>query len=128
MYRGLTTGIPDIYAHEITCDLETMKALIKAYGRDVEQYREIFEKYVSANIDTITRVLWQKQPLSLTIVQYYKALVDKTNLAQCDECGKVFHSLDEYVEHYKHFHPQSIDATVDYIKSYSCGTKMLTGL
>jgi hypothetical protein len=117
MYRGLTTGMPDIYAHEITCDLETMKALIKAYGRDVEQYREIFEKYVSANIDTITRVLWQKQPLSLTVVQYYKALVGKTNLSQCDECGKVFHSLDKYVEHYKHFHPRSIDATVDSSKA-----------
>ena len=111
MYRGLTMGIPDIYTHEITCDLETMKALIKAYGRGVEQYREIFEKYVSANIDTIARVLWQKQPLSLTIVQYYKALVGNTNLSQCDECGKVFHSLDEYIEHYKHFHPRSIEAT-----------------
>ena len=112
MYRGLTMGIPDIYTHEITLDLETMKALIRAYGRDVEQYSEIFEKYVSANIDTIARILWQKQPLSLTIVQYYKALVGKTNVSQCDECGKVFHSLDQYVEHYKHYHPRSIDATI----------------
>jgi hypothetical protein len=117
LYRGLTMGIPDIYSHEITCDLETMKALIKAYGRDVEQYREIFEKYVSANIDTIARILWQKQPISLTIVQYYKALVGKTNLSQCDECDKVFHSLDEYVIHCKHFHPRTIDATVDLSKA-----------
>src|SRR5919112_1466318 len=117
LYRGLTMGMPDIYVHEITCDLETMKTLIKAYGRDVEQYREIFEKYVSANIDTIARILWQKQPLSLTIVQYYKALVGKTNLTQCDECDKVFHSLDEYIEHYKHFHPRSIDATVNSSKA-----------
>jgi hypothetical protein len=117
MYRGLTMGIPDIFTHEITCDLETMKALIKAYGSDVEQYREIFEKYVSPNIDTISRVLWQKQPLSLIVVQYYKALVGKTSLSQCDECGNVFHSLDEYIEHYKHFHPRSIDATADSSKA-----------
>jgi hypothetical protein len=78
MYRGLTIGIPDIYTHEITCDLETMKALMKAYGTDVEQYREVFEKYISANTDKIARVLWQKQPLSLTVVDYYKALIDKT--------------------------------------------------
>lgn len=58
MYRGLTMGIPDIYTHEITCDLATMKALIKTYGREVEQYRDVFEKYVSPNIDTISRVLW----------------------------------------------------------------------
>ena len=69
MYRGLTIGIPDIYSHEITCDLATMKALIKAYGREVEQYRDVFEKYVSPNIDTISRALWQKQPLSLTVRQ-----------------------------------------------------------
>jgi hypothetical protein len=66
MYRGLTMGIPDIFTHEITCDLETMKALIKAYGSDVEQYREIFEKYVSPNIDTISRVLWQNNPYLLS--------------------------------------------------------------
>jgi hypothetical protein len=76
MYRGLTIGIPDIYTHEVTCDLETMKSLLKEYGR-VEQYRDVFEKYVAANIDRIARMLWQKQPLSLTIVDFYKALVEK---------------------------------------------------
>jgi GTPase SAR1 family protein len=60
MYRGLTIGVPDIYAHEITCDLATMKALIKAYGMHIEENRELFEKYISPNIDTIARVLWQK--------------------------------------------------------------------
>ena len=78
MYRGLTLGIPDIYTHEITCDLATMKALIKSFGMHIEQYRELFEKYISPNIDTIARDLWQKQPLSLTVVDYYKTLVGKT--------------------------------------------------
>jgi hypothetical protein len=78
MYRGLTIGIPEIYVHEIACDLATMKALIKAYGMQVEQYSEIFEKYISPNLDTIARALWQKQPLPLTVVDYYKALVHKT--------------------------------------------------
>jgi hypothetical protein len=77
MYRGLTIGIPDIYTHEIKTDLATMKTLIKAYGMNVEQYREVFEKYISPNIDSIAKVLWQKQPLSLTVVDYYKALVGK---------------------------------------------------
>jgi len=76
MYRGLTIGIPDLYTHEITCDLERMRALIKSYGK-VEQYRNVFEKYVSANTDKIARILWQKQPLSLTVVGYYKALIEK---------------------------------------------------
>jgi hypothetical protein len=76
MYRGLTIGIPDIYTQEITCDLETMKSLIKAYGK-IEPYRDIFEKCVSANTDRIARILWQKQPLSLTVVDFYKALADR---------------------------------------------------
>jgi hypothetical protein len=86
MYRGLTIGIPDIYTHEITCDLETMKALIKAYGR-VEQYRDVFEKYVSGNTDRIAGILWQKQPLSLTVIDFYKALLDKT--ADKSQAGRV---------------------------------------
>jgi hypothetical protein len=77
MYRGLTMSIPDIYTHEITCDLATMKALIKAYGREVERYRDVFENYVSPNIDIISKILWQKQPLPLTVVDYYKALARK---------------------------------------------------
>jgi class 3 adenylate cyclase len=77
MYRGLTLNIPDIYSHEVAWDLETMKALLKAYGKDVKEYREIFEKYVSQNIDKIAKILWQKQPLSLTVVDFYKALLVK---------------------------------------------------
>ncbi|MDQ3872678.1 MAG: hypothetical protein M3258_03595 [Thermoproteota archaeon] len=78
MFRGLTIGIPDIYTHEITCDLETMRAMIKAYGMGVEQYRGVFQKFVAVNADNIARALWQKQPLSLTVIDYYKALVGKT--------------------------------------------------
>ena len=75
IFRGLTTGIPDIYTHEISCDLETMKALVKAYG-GVRQFNGI-SRLVFANLDKIARILWIKQPLSLTVVDYYKALATK---------------------------------------------------
>jgi class 3 adenylate cyclase len=77
IYRGLTLDIPDIYSHEVSCDLGTMKTLLKTYGKNVPKYREIFEKYVSKDSDAISRVLWQKQPLYLTIVDFYKALLAK---------------------------------------------------
>src|SRR4051812_43921849 len=77
IYRGLTLDIPDIYPHEVSCDLGTMKTLLKTYGKEVPEYREIFEKYVSKDSDRISRVLWQKQPLYLTIVDFYKALLAK---------------------------------------------------
>ncbi|MDQ3851242.1 MAG: hypothetical protein M3299_00235 [Thermoproteota archaeon] len=108
MYRGLTIGIPDIYTHEITCDLETMKALIRAYGMHVEQYRGVFEKYISPNIDTIARTLWQKQPLSLTIVDYYKALVGKTTdqIQATIDSSKCLQVSQEWLPVYDYFERQ----------------------
>ena len=39
IYRGLTLDIPDIYPHEVSCDLGTMKTLLKTYGKEVPEYR-----------------------------------------------------------------------------------------
>jgi class 3 adenylate cyclase len=75
IYRGLTLDIPDIYPHEVSCDMGTMKTLLKMYGKEVPEYRTIFEKYVSKDSDRISRILWQKQPLYLTVVDFYKALL-----------------------------------------------------
>jgi hypothetical protein len=30
----------------------------------------------------------------------------------CDECGDAFSSLDEYIEHFKHYHPRSIGTAI----------------
>src|SRR5919112_1397393 len=109
MYRGLTIGIPDIYTYEITWDLATMKTLIKAYGREVERYRDVFEKYVSPNIDIISRILWQKQPLSLTIVDYYKALAGKaTDQSQATivDSSKCLLVAQEWLPVYDYFERQ----------------------
>jgi hypothetical protein len=34
------------------------------------------------------------------------------SLHMCEECGESFHSLNEYVEHYKHFHPRAIGTAI----------------
>jgi adenylate cyclase len=75
IYRGLTLHIPDIYTHEVSCDLDTMKTLLKTYGKKVSKYKKIYENQVSKYIDKISRILWQKQPLYLTVVDFYKALL-----------------------------------------------------
>jgi class 3 adenylate cyclase len=77
IYRGLTLDIPDIYPHEVSCDLVTMKTLLKTYGKKVSEYKKIFEKYVSKDSDRISKILWQKQPLYLTVVDFYKALLTR---------------------------------------------------
>jgi hypothetical protein len=30
----------------------------------------------------------------------------------CEECGEPFHSLNEYIAHYKHSHPRSIGTAI----------------
>jgi hypothetical protein len=30
----------------------------------------------------------------------------------CDECGVAFHSVQEYIEHYKQYHPRSIGTAI----------------
>jgi hypothetical protein len=30
----------------------------------------------------------------------------------CDDCGDAFYSLNEYIEHYKHYHPRSIGTAI----------------
>lgn len=30
----------------------------------------------------------------------------------CDDCGEAFYSLNEYIEHYRHYHPRSIGTAI----------------
>jgi predicted nucleic acid-binding Zn ribbon protein len=44
---------------------------------------------------------------------YNKSQSDLTRYSyMCDECGVAFQSLDEYVEHYKDYHPRSIGTAI----------------
>jgi hypothetical protein len=45
--------------------------------------------------------------------RYSKRQSDLTRYSyMCDECGVAFQSLDEYVEHYKDYHPRSIGTAI----------------
>ncbi len=45
--------------------------------------------------------------------RYNKGQSDLTRYSyMCDECGVAFQSLDEYVEHYKDYHPRSIGTAI----------------
>jgi len=104
MYRGLTIGIPDICNHEIICDLATMKSMLKSYGA-VEQYQGVFENCVSPNIDRISRILWQKQPLSITIIDYYKSMV-YTSESQAPDPSRALQIAQDWLPVYDYFDRQ----------------------
>jgi predicted nucleic acid-binding Zn ribbon protein len=45
--------------------------------------------------------------------RYGKGRSDLTRYSyMCDECGVAFKSLDEFVEHYKDYHPGSIGTAI----------------
>jgi transposase-like protein len=37
---------------------------------------------------------------------------EKLSTYVCEECGEQFHSLNEYIAHYKHLHPKSIGTAI----------------
>jgi hypothetical protein len=65
-----------------------------------------------------------KNVISYDVVEYIMSEVvnrrdygkNQSDLAKysymCDECGIAFESLDEYVEHYRGYHPSSIGTAI----------------
>ena len=37
---------------------------------------------------------------------------ENVSTCACEECGEEFHSLNEYIAHYKHLHPRSIGTAI----------------
>jgi hypothetical protein len=77
VYRDVASEIFELYVHEISFDEESFKRIIKFYGANVKQFNEIHEKYVLNDTDKISKILWNKEPTPLTILDYYKELTVK---------------------------------------------------
>jgi hypothetical protein len=77
IYRDLHNGIPEFHICELDFNKEQMKNIIKSYGIEITQFKKIYQKYIERNIDNISRILWQKEPTPLTILDYYKVMTNK---------------------------------------------------
>ena len=77
VYRGVIQDIPDLYAYQVIYDINQIREIIRLYGTKITQFKEIYSNHVAQNITSITKVLWQKEPLPLTIFNYYRELVAK---------------------------------------------------
>jgi hypothetical protein len=86
IYRDLLhNGIPEFYTCEVSFDKEQIKSIIKTYGTEIAQFSQTYRKYIEKDIDKISRILWQKEPAPLTILDYYKELTNK--IEQIQETG-----------------------------------------
>ncbi len=77
IYSDLHNRIPEFYVCKIAFDKEQLKSIIKSYGIEINQFKELYQKYIKNHIDKISGILWQKEPLPLTVLDYYKELTNR---------------------------------------------------
>ena len=77
VYRGITRKVPELYDYGIAYDKEKIGSMITLYGKNIIQFTEVYERYVLPNINQISTILWQREPLPITILAYYRELVRK---------------------------------------------------
>src|SRR5919106_2895400 len=102
IYREVAKKVPELYDYEIGYDRQKISSIITSYGKNIIQFIDVYEKYVSPNIHQISTMLWQKQPLPITILAYFRELVRKQNEMKGEsidtilEAQKLMHRTDYY--------------------------------
>lgn len=76
-FRGLPKEMPEFFSSEITYCKESFKAMVKNYGSNISQFKEMYSKYVSRDLEKIVNILWNKEPTPLTVLDYYNELRGK---------------------------------------------------
>lgn len=61
--------------HEISYNNDNFRNIIRSYGDSIEQFKESYEKYIAIDIDQISKILWNKEPTPLTVLDYYKEML-----------------------------------------------------
>ena len=89
VYRGVTSKAPELYDYEIAYDKERIRSIITSYGKNITQFTDVYEKYILPNIHKISTILWQKEPLPITILAYYRELIRKHGEMKGESIGAV---------------------------------------
>ncbi|EGG42053.1 Hypothetical protein Nlim_1068 [Candidatus Nitrosarchaeum limnium SFB1] len=78
VFRELPKQNPEFFTYEITYSKEQFKTIIQQYGTNIPQFRTLYEKYISPNLEKISRILWNIEPIPLKILDYYNTLKEKS--------------------------------------------------
>ncbi|HEY6884510.1 MAG TPA: hypothetical protein VI278_10770, partial [Nitrososphaeraceae archaeon] len=92
VYRDMPNKILELYVQEINYEKENFKSIIKFYGDNVRQFKQIYKMYIINNIDKISKILWHKEPTPLTILDYYKELISNNEKLQERSGSKADHT------------------------------------
>jgi GTPase SAR1 family protein len=80
-YRDIVTDIFELYEHNVKYDKEKIKNIVKTYGTNI-RFRDLFGRYITKDLDKISKILWEKEPTPLTVLDYYKELSNKQSQRQ----------------------------------------------
>jgi hypothetical protein len=81
-YRDIVTDIYELYEHNVKYDKVKIKNIVKTYGIGSIRFRDLFERYITKDLDKISKILWEKEPTPLTVLDYYKELSNKESQRQ----------------------------------------------
>jgi hypothetical protein len=74
VYRGINNKIHELYGYGIKYDKEKIKNIIQSYGKNIREFSNPYKKYVENDLYKISNILWEKEPIPLTILNYFKEL------------------------------------------------------
>jgi hypothetical protein len=75
---SLSDLMPEFYLCEISYEREKIKKLVRAYGSEIAQFKEIYDLFVSKDLERVSKALWQKEPTPLTVFDYFNELKNKS--------------------------------------------------
>ncbi|MDQ4073462.1 MAG: hypothetical protein M3162_04060, partial [Thermoproteota archaeon] len=108
VYRDIAIDVVEIYRHPMTYNKEKIKGIVKLYGLNT-RFKQLYLKYIQNDLDKISQILWEKDPIPLTVLDYYKDLSNKEAQLQYHLKGKrqlnaihVAETLLGTIEYYEH--------------------------
>jgi hypothetical protein len=77
LYQNIYESVPELSPHEVTFSVDNFGKVLVEYGATVKKFRELYDLEIAKNTDLISRILWQKDPIPITILAFYKELSNR---------------------------------------------------
>src|SRR5215213_5460504 len=85
IYGEVSGNIPEFHSHRIEYEREKIRDILDSYGTAIVDFSKQYDLYVKNDIDRLSKILWAKEPLPLTIIDFYKLLQTSMVEAEDDE-------------------------------------------
>src|SRR5919197_2460349 len=109
LYRNIYESVPELSPHEVTFNVDNFGQILAQYGATVEQFRELYDLEIAKNRELISKILWQKDPIPITILAFYKELLSRQRAEPSSssphnivaEANKLLPATDYYENQFK---------------------------